>query len=115
MSDDNDGGFSFFDWLFGEATTPGLTPVRVFAKLLDKNEEINKKLRDPGTYVKYSYCSLGNDCPCGLPKVCLKGKECDCGRTKACSATVPCDCGRMKVCIDKDCKCTRPKCHFFYF
>jgi len=56
----------------------------------------------------YMYCAAGDDCKCGLPKICLK-QNCDCNRLKGCSRGDDCRCGRIKVCTKSDCRCGRPK------
>lgn len=57
------------------------------------------------------YCAAGDDCRCGLPKICLK-TTCTCSRERACDKGDTCDCGRtLKVCTKPACNCSRPSAH----
>lgn len=57
------------------------------------------------------YCAAGDDCGCGLPKVCVK-HNCNCSRAHACNGKDHCACGRaLKVCTKSGCRCGRPVAH----
>lgn len=75
-------GRSYFSQLFGSTSRPRKSP-------------------------KWNYCARGDDCNCGLPKVCIKS-DCNCNRPKYC--VLPnCTCSRRKGCTDVNCTCNLPK------
>lgn len=81
----------------------------------DLGTQVSELLVDPRTgrrngapKVRYTYCAAGDNCNCGLPKVCLRS-NCNCSRRKACDRDDSCRCGRLKVCTRSYCNCRRPK------
>jgi hypothetical protein len=57
------------------------------------------------------YCAAGDNCGCGLPKICVKDK-CNCNRQRACNGGDSCKCGcTLKVCTKTGCRCGRPAAH----
>jgi hypothetical protein len=55
----------------------------------------------------WDYCSKGDDCNCGLPKVCVKD-NCNCSRPRYCMKP-NCNCSRRKGCSNLECNCGLPK------
>ena len=74
-------------------------------------EEASRRSRAQAVHgggTDWRYCAAGDNCGCGLPKVCLD-HDCQCSRTKACAIRDKKPCVRMKVCPDPSCRCGAPK------
>lgn len=79
---------------------------------LEEPSPPRRQALSPTVQTSFSYCAAGDDCMCGLPRICLN-TSCTCARPKACPGSNACDCdASLKVCTDPTCDCSRPKvCH----